>query len=356
MLFMFLVGVKIDLSVLKTTGKKAFAVGILSLMVPFIVGTFTSQQLLKQLTKHKDDDGLTDTHLFFVSGLQSMSPFVVVAMLLKELKILNSELGRLAIASSLSSEVLTVALAFIMNTLRSSLESNSLSDALQRIALMSCYVLVVILVIRPAMIWIVKQTPEGRPVKDSYIYAIILVMLLGGAFSHWVGEFPMLGAFIIGFATPDGPPLGSALADKLDSFVSGLFIPLFMTLIALRVNLQAIDLSSDHAVYTIVLIVVVFLVKVVASVVPACICRVPFKDALALGLIMSSKGIVQMSFYSFFRDERVRKFALISHKLYFLASFDFLRYFSRVNTTLFPRWEFMTPYDNMTRTRQKVRG
>ncbi|XP_058208323.1 cation/H(+) antiporter 4-like [Rhododendron vialii] len=225
-------------------------------------------------------------------------------MLLKELKILNSELGRLALASSLSSEILDITLAFIMNTLRSFMEDHSLSSTLQLIGLIICFILVVIIIIRPAMLWIVKQTPEGRPVKDSYICSVILLILLAGAFTHWIGEFPILGPFIIGFAAPDGPPLGSALADKLDSFVSGLFIPLFMTLISLRVNLQAINLSNPYAISIVVLIIVVFLAKVVACIIPACICRVPFKDALALGLIMSSKGIVQMSFYSFFRDDQ----------------------------------------------------
>ncbi|XP_058195168.1 cation/H(+) antiporter 4-like [Rhododendron vialii] len=302
MLFMFLVGVKMDLSIVNTTGKKAFAVGILALVVPFMVGNMTSQVLLKEFIRDKDDGSTAS--LLFVSGLQSVSPFVVVAMLLKELKILNSELGRLALASSLSSEVLGISLAFIMNTLRSFMEDHSLSSALQRVGLIICFILVVIIIIRPAMLWIVKQTPEGRPVKDSYIYSVILLILLAGAFTHWIGEFPILGPFIIGFAVPDGPPLGSTLADKLDSFVSGLFIPLFMTLISLRVNLQAIDLSNPYAISIVVLIIVVFLAKVVVCIIPACICRVPFKDALALGLIMSSKGIVQMSFYSFFRDDQ----------------------------------------------------
>lgn len=311
---MFLVGVKIDLSTVNTSGKKAFAVGILALMVPFMVGNMTSQVLLKEFIRDKDDGSTAS--LVFVSSLQSVSPFVVVVMLLKELKILNSELGQLALASSLSSEVLGITLAFIMNTLRSFMDDHSLSSALQRIGLIICFILVVIIIIRPAMLWIVKRTPEGRPVKDSYIYSVILLILLAGAFTHWIGEFPILGPFIIGFAVPDGPPLGSALEDKLDSFVSGLFIPLFMTLISLRVNLQAIDLFNPYAISIVVLIIVVFLAKVVACIIPACICRVPFKDALALGLIMSSKGIVQMSFYSFFRDDQVTKLAFNEFALY----------------------------------------
>lgn len=142
MLFTFLVGVKLNLSMVKTTGKKkAFAEGSLALMVPLIVGNMTAQVLLKEFIRDKDDR--TTASLVFVAGLQSLSPSVVVTMLLKELKILNSELGRLALASSLSSEVLGVTVAFITNTLRSYMETSSLSSALQCIALIICFVLVV---------------------------------------------------------------------------------------------------------------------------------------------------------------------------------------------------------------------
>ncbi|PSR95784.1 Cation/H(+) antiporter like [Actinidia chinensis var. chinensis] len=301
MLFMFLVGVKTDLGVVRTAGRKAFAVGILALMVPFMIGSLTTQLLIKHFFGQMNGP----QSLFFVSELQATSPFVVVAMLLKDLKILNSELGRLAVSSSLSCEVLSITFAFIMNTTKSYMITQSLASVIQRVGLTICFILVVIIIIKPAMLWVIRQTPEGRPVKDSYIYCIILVILLSGAFSHWIGEFPILGPFILGFAIPDGPPLGSALVDKLDSFVSGLFIPLFMTMTALRVNLKAIRLSGPLSISTIIILIVSFLAKLVACVVPACICRVPFKDALALGLLMNAKGIVQMSFYSFFRDDRI---------------------------------------------------
>ena len=49
-------------------------------------------------------------------------------------------------------------------------------------------------------------------------------------------EQVFLGPYILGLAIPDGPPLGSAIASKLDCFVSGVFLLLFVTTRVLRVD------------------------------------------------------------------------------------------------------------------------
>ncbi|KAA8542521.1 hypothetical protein F0562_023673 [Nyssa sinensis] len=300
-LFVFLMGVKTDMGMILKTGKKAFAIGVLSLIAPFVVGSAFTNILVKNPIVQKNASA---KNLVFVVEAHALTSFPVVALLLKDLKILNSELGRLALSSAIISELLSVSLTMVMAIFKVYTDHQSLSRAIVNLGLCVCFLLF-ILIIRPAMVWMVKQTPEGRPVKDSYIYFIILVVLLSGVFTHWIEQGVLFGPFSIGLAVPAGTSLGYTLVDKLDSFVFGLLLPLFMTLIASRTNLNAINLLHPFAITNIILIIVTFLAKVSACMLAARFCELPFKDALALGLIMSAKGVVDMAFYNFFRDNQV---------------------------------------------------
>ncbi|CAL5374564.1 unnamed protein product [Camellia sinensis] len=303
MFFMFLIGVKTDLSVLKPIGREALIIGISSLILPLMIGIAIVQVFIGELTGEKE--GLEKV-LYPAIFIQSVSPFPVIALFLKDLKIINSELGRLVVSSAVCSEMLNISMVCIIKMFKSFMDlRQSAAGIIQNVGLTIGLVLIIVVIVRPTALWMIRQTPEGRPVRDSYIYSIILVVLLAGSFTQWIGHTPILGAILTGFAIPDGPPLASALSDKLDSFVSGLFLPIFITLIALRVNLLSINLRSPFAVSTIIMVLATFSAKVFACMIPAWICRVPFKDALALGFIMSSKGIVQMSLYSMFRDEQI---------------------------------------------------
>jgi Kef-type K+ transport system membrane component KefB len=92
---------------------------------------------------------------------------------------------------------------------------------------------------------------------------------------------------------PDGPPLGAAIVDRLDCFVSALLMPIFFTLCGLKTNVFSVQ--KWKTVVVILLVVFIgFLGKIIGTMLPPLFCRMPFRDALALGLLMNSKGIVEL--------------------------------------------------------------
>ncbi|XP_059436571.1 cation/H(+) antiporter 3-like [Corylus avellana] len=97
------------------------------------------------------------------------------------------------------------------------------------------YVIVLVFAIRPLMFWVIRQTPEGRPVKDTYIHTIMLILLGFTLFSHFFGQTVLLGPFLLGLAIPDGLPLGSAIVSKLNCFVSDVFLPVYVTTCTMRI-------------------------------------------------------------------------------------------------------------------------
>ncbi|KAG2699239.1 hypothetical protein I3760_07G184200 [Carya illinoinensis] len=311
-LFLFLSGVKMDMGIIFRTGRKAMYTGALSLLMPLLLGMGTLQLLGNRWGLR----GAEKLELVFATTTHSMTPFPVIACLLSELNILNSELGRLGLSAAIVSDLFSGFLTSVF-TLAKVAYDHSARRAFMDFGIIVVYLAVVVLVARPAMYWMVRQTPEGRPVKDLYIYIIILAVLGSALLSVWFDQLIVFGPFVLGLAVPDGPPLGSTLVYKLDSMVSGALLPLFVITTMMRVNFSGINLNSDLAMAHAIAMLVVIVAKFAACLVPPLYSSMPMNDALTLALIMSCKGVVEMANYSIARgqnniDEKIFSLAMLT--------------------------------------------
>ncbi|TMW98609.1 hypothetical protein EJD97_003809 [Solanum chilense] len=300
LLFLFLSGVKMDTSMTRKIGKRALVIGFLNHLAPLITGMITVFALSSDFYQ----EGVTSLSVPVEVISIARTSFPVISYLLKDLGLLNSELGRLALSSALISDLVGLAIhAFIFIIVIGA--KNTVERAITDAILLISFVIVVIFVFRPLMIWIVKRTPEGRPVKDLYILIIVLAVLLSGVFSAWFEQSVLFGPLIFGLAVPEGPPLGSTLVDKLDPFTSGFLLPIFVTLMSLRTNLSAINPSSSYTFANIILLCVGSITKILACLLPMLYCKMPLNDAAAISLIMSTRGVVDLASYSFLRDDKI---------------------------------------------------
>lgn len=313
---MFLIGVKMDVGLIKRTGNKALAIGVLSLVVPLAFG-FSIAAACVYFTRREQDL----ERVFFVAGTHSLTSFAVVSSLLEDLKLLNSELGRLGLSTALISDMLNVIITSTATFFRVFMGTGQPKYKIfTDIASLIGFLLTVVFVIRPAFIWIVRHTPAGKPVKDVYLYTIFVLLMLSAFLSHAFDQTALFGAFILGLAVPAGPPLGSALVKMLDCVASGVLVPLFVTVCSMKADLSFATYDGKLLMLDVILLVVTFVSKVIACFAPALICKMPFNDALAIGFIMSAKGIVELASYSLFHDFKVFTEALQSFNFYIVLS------------------------------------
>ncbi|EPS72280.1 hypothetical protein M569_02479, partial [Genlisea aurea] len=299
-LFVFLIGVKTDVSIVARSDRRSLAVGICTFFLPLALSGSLSY-LLRSVLSLDDDTSRAIPHIV---QMLSMTAFPVVTCFLEELGILNSDIGRLASNSSVICDVCVCSTKIVQFVFTIATTADSFAVVLGSSATAGTYVLVVVFLVRPAALWVIRNTPETGPVRESHLLLSIVAILVAGLFGEAIGIYGTVACLVLGLAVPDGPPLGASLVETLESFVAIILLPLFFSVSGLKVDVFRIrNLKNVGALQLIIM--ASFLGKLLGSLLPLMAYRIPFQDAFSLGLIMNTKGIVELAFLNHSLNQNV---------------------------------------------------
>ncbi|CAM0954951.1 unnamed protein product [Alopecurus aequalis] len=295
--FLFLVGLEMDVNVIKRSGKKAVIIAVAGMALPFCIGTATSFIFRHQVSKNVHQASF----LLFLGVALSVTAFPVLARILAEIKLLNSDLGKIAMSAAIVNDMcawILLALAIAISEVNST-PLASLWVLLSGVA----FVLACFYVVRPAMWWLVRRVPEGETIGQGEITLILTGVLIAGACTDAIGIHSVFGAFVYGLVIPSGE-LGVVLIEKMEDFVTGLLLPLFFAISGLRTNLTRV---RDPV--TVGLLVLVFVMasfaKIMGTILIAISYTMTFRDGVALGFLMNTRGLVEMIVLNIGRDKQV---------------------------------------------------
>ncbi|KAI3966267.1 hypothetical protein MKX01_027435 [Papaver californicum] len=293
MFFIFKVGVQMDLKLLKRAGRRTYIIGFFCIFCSYFTGIYFANMLANN--DIPELKAPPKVHYFRsadrVVELFGMISFPVIAYVLNDLNILNSELGNLAIHIAMVSDFFHMLWKF-WTFFRQIYQGSHPTYVIPVLLITLGTLIYIFLIVRPAALWVVKNTPEGRPVNDIYISLIMVSVLLCSLASEYCGFNGTLGVFLLGLAIPDGPPLGSALVDKL-RIVTVFFMPLHMGIVGYKTDIYKVSFRFLWRVLVVSLGCI--LGKIIGLFVPAVLLGVSPRDSLLLGLIMNIKGIVEVS-------------------------------------------------------------
>ncbi|CAN8295025.1 unnamed protein product [Cochlearia groenlandica] len=294
-LYWFLKGVTMDAGMGLRMGKKSGVIGFTTMFVPLVCGNF-----FFRWRKRRGNITLLTTEYRLIIFMQSISAFTSIDTLLKDLKIKHSEFGRIA----LSGAMVTDLLAFVV-TFSNAIHWEGYQGYFQTMC--SClFFAAMVYIVRPAMYWVIKQTPEGRPVKDIYIYLILALAFFSFHFFHKIHIFGAAGSFVFGLTVPAGYPLGSTLVQKFESFNLGAILPLFGSLSMMQVDLYWLLKECGNLVrmqgqlYEVIsFILFVNVTKFITSTIVALSYKMPIRDSFALAFVFGNKGIFELAYYTY---------------------------------------------------------
>ncbi|XP_016494635.1 cation/H(+) antiporter 15 isoform X1 [Nicotiana tabacum] len=295
MFYFFLIGVQIDPWILKRVEKKAFIIGVSTVAASIVLSITTSFILL---SIEINVEPLVSDSLPVVATMSSVLGFPVIAHYLTELRMVNSDFGRMAMSCSLVSNMF----GFLIITITSLSSQPSLEKfiILQNITAGIGFTMVIFFGVRPLIIWGTRRNPPGEPLKQGFICMIFIGVLLSGFCSKALGLHIFYGPLIYGLAIPAGPPLGSALVEKLHFIVSWLFMPIYFVKTGLVTDIFSVKLRNYLLLQSVIL--VACLGKFLGALISSICNQVSLRDAISIGLVTNVQGVLELGMFKMMKQ------------------------------------------------------
>lgn len=296
--FLFLVGLELDIRAIRQTGKKALGIALAGISLPFILGVGTSVVLRSTISRGVSQGPF----LVFMGVALSITAFPVLARILAELKLLTTDIGRIAMSAAAVNDVA----AWILLALAIALSGSDTSPLVSLWVLLcgAAFVAVAVLALKPILAIMARRCPEGEPVKELYICITLSLVLACGFVTDAIGIHALFGAFVVGIIVPKDGPFAGILIEKIEDLVSGLFLPLYFVSSGLKTNVATISGAQSWGLLVLVIFNACF-GKIVGTLSVCMLCRVPFKESVALGFLMNTKGLVELIVLNIGKDRKV---------------------------------------------------
>jgi Kef-type K+ transport system membrane component KefB len=287
-LFMFVVGMDLETSLLKQQAKTAVLVSQVSILFPYLLGVVASLFLFSALA---GPHTAFLTFALFIGISMSITAFPVLARILDERGITKTPLGSTAIACAAADDVAAwTMLAFVVAVAK----ANSIASVAFSVAVLALFVVLMLFWIRPRLpLWIGQVTPSNGIPGKGMMASVFLFVIASALATDLVGIHAIFGSFLAGVVMPSRGELREFLKLRLEDFSSIFLLPLFFAFTGLRTQ---VGLLNDLSGWVICagLILIATLGKLGGAMVTARLAGVPWADAFALGALMNTRGLVEL--------------------------------------------------------------
>lgn len=304
LLFMFLVGLELDLKKLRTLGRTAIITSNISVIVPFALGALLAFYLYPVLSAN------TVPFLgfaLFMGAAMSVTAFPVLARILTERKLLKTEVGTVAIACAAVDDVTAwCILAGIIALVR----SEGGGSLLLTLGGLGLYVMVMIFIVRP-LLRRVERSYLNSGLSYDLIAVVILLILASGWTTEYLGVHALFGAFFAGVISPKNKDLVREISARFEPITVVMLLPLFFALTGLRTNVSLIS-GVTMWFYCAAIIFVAVAGKWGGSMISARANGMPWRESAAIGILMNTRGLVELVILNIGLDMGVLSPALFS--------------------------------------------
>ncbi|KAF7502826.1 hypothetical protein GJ744_005019 [Endocarpon pusillum] len=291
-LFLFLVGLEVDIRLLISNWRVALSVGALGMALPFGLGCAIAWGLYHQF---KDEPGLAPisfgVFMLFVGVAMAITAFPVLCRILTELKLLQTTVGIIVLSAGVANDVVGWILLALCVAL---VNSGTGLTALYVLLVAVGYSLLLIYAIRPAFLWILRRSGSIQNGPSQSIVALtLLLVLLSSFFTSAIGIHAIFGAFMIGLICPHEGGFAVKIVEKVEDVISVLLLPLYFALSGLNTNIGLLDNGITWA-YVIGVVAIALFAKITGGLLAARANGLVWRESATIGVLMSCKGLVEL--------------------------------------------------------------
>ena len=288
LLFMFVVGLELDPSHLRGRAHAAIAVSHFSIIIPFVLGVTLSLALF---TQYAPPHVPFYAFALFCGIAMSITAFPVLARILEERRLTHTPLGTTAITCAAVDDVTAWSILAVVVAITTA--GGAVATLLAIVTLSVVFMSLMIFVGRPALQRVLHVDRMGDTLSKGRIAIVLAVLLSSALATEIIGIHALFGAFVAGAIMPLGGAFRAVLRDRIESISSVFLLPLFFAYTGLRTQIGLLDDVASWAI-CLGIIVVATTGKLGGTVLAARWTGLPWRDSLALGALMNTRGLMEL--------------------------------------------------------------
>jgi Kef-type K+ transport system membrane component KefB len=286
-LFMFVIGMELDLKVLKNKANEAVVISHASIVIPFALGIGLAYFVYNRFAP----EGVKFLSFSLFMGIaMSITAFPVLARIVQERGIHKTRLGAIVITCAAADDITAWCILAVVIAI---VKAGTFVSSLYIISLALIYVVAMLFIVKPFL----KRIGDLYGSKDSIIKPVVaiffLVLILSSYATEVIGIHALFGAFMAGAIMPDVPKFRTIFIDKVEDVSVILLLPLFFVFTGLKTE---IGLINDPYLWkvTFFIILVAVVGKFLGSALAAKFVGQNWRDSLTIGALMNTRGLMEL--------------------------------------------------------------
>lgn len=284
-LYMFLVGLELDLGELKRASRSAAVISLSSIAFPFALGVGFALAVGPWLAS--PGVPFLSFCLFFGVSM-SITAFPVLARILNDQGLGRTPMGALA----LSCAAIDDASAWVLLALSVGVANANVVGAAITLVLAVAFVGAMLLVAGP-MIARLAERAGSKALAPESLSLIFLGLLASALATEAIGVHAIFGAFVFGLTIPNKSELARGLSEKLGAFVLVFMLPAFFASAGMKAQIGILADGRQAAICA-AIVAIACLGKIGGAYFGARLSGFPRRDAVAFGVLMNTRGLVEL--------------------------------------------------------------
>jgi Kef-type K+ transport system membrane component KefB len=286
-LFMYVIGMELDLKVLQNRAKDAIVISHASIIIPFALGIGLAYFVYYEFAP----EGVAFLPFALFMGIaMSITAFPVLARIVQERGIHKTKLGAIVITCAAADDITAWCLLAAVIAI---VKAGTFVSSLYIIGMAIAYVLAMLFIVKPFL----KKIGELYATKDSLNKPVVAIFFLTLIISSYtteiIGIHALFGAFMTGVIMPDITKFRNLFIEKVEDVSVILLLPLFFVFTGLRTE---IGLLNDPYIWKVTgfIILVAVVGKFLGSALAAKFVGQSWRDSLTIGALMNTRGLMEL--------------------------------------------------------------
>ena len=286
-LFMFVVGMELNVRHVKERGSAAVMISHASIIVPFVLGAALSLFLYRELAP----PGTSFTAFaLFIGVAMSITAFPVLARILEDRALTQTQLGSIALTCAAVDDVTAWCILALVIAL---VQASGIVVSFTTIVFTLLFAAAMIFVVRPQLRRMVKLATGAHVHTRRLIAGVLALVLISALITETIGIHALFGAFVAGVVMPPSPEFRLFLREKLEAFSTAALLPLFFAFTGLRTEVSLLNDWRSWA-FCAVVILVAIAGKLGGSMLMSRWTGMNWPQSFSLGVLMNTRGLVEL--------------------------------------------------------------